>query len=63
MTSNDFARLSTDYLRIEKAIRFLEESYRDQPDLAEVAQNIHLSPYHFQRLFKRWAGISPKQFI
>jgi AraC family transcriptional regulator of adaptative response/methylated-DNA-[protein]-cysteine methyltransferase len=63
MTSNDLARLSTDYLRIEKAIRFLEESYRDQPDLAEVAQNIHLSPYHFQRLFKRWAGISPKQFI
>ena len=63
MISADLAQLSNDYTRIENAIRYLEESFRDQPDLAEVAQSIHLSPYHFQRLFKRWAGISPKQFV
>jgi AraC family transcriptional regulator of adaptative response/methylated-DNA-[protein]-cysteine methyltransferase len=62
MNTYDFVQLSKDYARIEEAIRFLEESFRDQPDLAEVAQSIHLSSYHFQRLFKRWAGISPKQF-
>lgn len=62
MISIDFVQSSKDYARVEQAIRFLEESFRDQPDLAEVAQSIHLSPYHFQRLFKRWAGISPKQF-
>ena len=63
MNSTDFVQMSQDYMRIEKAISFLEENFRDQPDLAEVAQSIHLSPYHFQRLFKRWAGISPKQFV
>ena len=62
MNSPDIAQLSSDYARVESAIRYLEESFLDQPNLAEVAQSIHLSPYHFQRLFKRWAGISPKQF-
>ena len=52
-----------DYSRIEKAILFLEENYRRQPELREVARNVHLSEYHFQRLFRRWAGISPKRFI
>ena len=52
-----------DYARIEKAILFLEENYRRQPELREVAQSVHLSEFHFQRLFRRWAGISPKRFI
>jgi len=52
-----------DYSRIEKAILFLEENYRRQPELREVARNVHLSEYHFHRLFRRWAGISPKRFI
>jgi AraC family transcriptional regulator of adaptative response/methylated-DNA-[protein]-cysteine methyltransferase len=52
-----------DYSRIEKAILFLEVNYRRQPELREVAQSVHLSEYHFQRLFRRWAGISPKRFI
>ena len=62
MNPNEFIQMSRDYTRIEQAITYLEENFRDQPDLAEIAQNVHLSPYHFQRLFKRWAGISPKQF-
>jgi AraC family transcriptional regulator of adaptative response/methylated-DNA-[protein]-cysteine methyltransferase len=54
---------SLDYHRIEKAIRFLEEHATDQPSLDEVAEHIGLSPYHFQRLFRRWAGVSPKRFL
>lgn len=51
-----------DYNRIERAILFLEENYHRQPELSEVAQSVHLSEFHFQRLFRRWAGISPKRF-
>lgn len=53
----------TDYQRIAAAIRFLEENYQSQPDLAQVAAYLGLSDYHFQRLFTRWAGISPKKFV
>ena len=52
-----------DYARVEKAILFLEENYHRQPELHEVADSVHLSEFHFQRLFRRWAGISPKRFI
>ena len=52
-----------DYNRIEKAILFLEENYHRQPELREVAQSVNLSEFHFQRLFRRWAGISPKRFV
>jgi AraC family transcriptional regulator of adaptative response/methylated-DNA-[protein]-cysteine methyltransferase len=52
-----------DYQRIEKAIQFLAEHYHQQPSLDEVARSVNLSEYHFQRLFRRWAGISPKRFL
>ena len=52
-----------DYLRIEKAIHYLDERFPEQPDLSEVAKSVNLSPFHFQRLFRRWAGISPKRFL
>ncbi|MBI4185004.1 MAG: methylated-DNA--[protein]-cysteine S-methyltransferase [Proteobacteria bacterium] len=51
-----------DFARIAAAIRFLSESFRDHPPLAEVARRAGLSPYHFQRLFTRWAGVSPARF-
>jgi AraC family transcriptional regulator of adaptative response/methylated-DNA-[protein]-cysteine methyltransferase len=59
----DRQQLSEDYLRIEQAILYLENHYKDQPELADVAANIGLSEYHFQRLFTRWAGVSPKRFL
>ena len=59
----DRKQLSEDYLRIEQAILYLENHYKDQPELEEVAANIGLSEYHFQRLFSRWAGVSPKRFL
>ncbi|MEM8858923.1 MAG: methylated-DNA--[protein]-cysteine S-methyltransferase [Chloroflexota bacterium] len=52
-----------DYQRIALAIEYLEENYLQQPTLEDVAQVLHLSPYYTQRLFKRWAGISPKRFV
>ena len=63
METVDYSRQSEDFQRIEKAIRFIEENFRDQPTLDEMAQRVHLSKYHFDRLFKRWAGISPIQFM
>lgn len=57
------AKAIEDYQRIEKAILFLEKNRDRRPDLKEVARSVNLSEYHFQRLFKRWAGISPKRFL
>jgi AraC family transcriptional regulator, regulatory protein of adaptative response / methylated-DNA-[protein]-cysteine methyltransferase len=51
------------YQRIEQAIRYLEENFQRQPELDEVAEKVHLSPFHFQRIFTEWAGISPKRFL
>ncbi|MBC7886997.1 MAG: methylated-DNA--[protein]-cysteine S-methyltransferase [Ferruginibacter sp.] len=51
------------YNRIAAAIDYLESNFKDQPDLDEVAGKIHLSPFHFQRLFTEWAGVSPKKFL
>lgn len=56
-------KIMTDYERIEKAIRYLQENFTRQPDLDEVAKQVHVSPFHFQRMFKEWAGISPKKFL
>jgi len=55
--------LSNDYYRIEQALRYLHANYRRQPSLAEIAGSVHLSEYHFQRIFMRWVGISPKRFL
>ncbi len=52
-----------DYNRIAEAIEYIKTNFKDQPSLDEVAKNIHLSPFHFQRLFKHWAGTSPKKFL
>jgi AraC family transcriptional regulator of adaptative response/methylated-DNA-[protein]-cysteine methyltransferase len=51
------------YNRIAEAIEFLKSNFREQPSLEQVAEKVHLSPYHFQRLFTDWAGVSPKKFL
>lgn len=51
------------YQRIEQAILYLEKNFQRQPELNEVAEHVHLSPFHFQRIFTEWAGISPKRFL
>jgi AraC family transcriptional regulator of adaptative response/methylated-DNA-[protein]-cysteine methyltransferase len=60
---NHYIQLSEDYERVEQAILFLERNYQAQPGLEEIAESIGLSEYHFQRLFTRWVGISPKRFL
>lgn len=54
---------STDYQRIAEAIHYLEANFREQPELDDLAAHLGLSPFHLQRLFTRWAGISPKRFV
>nr|WP_199140899.1 methylated-DNA--[protein]-cysteine S-methyltransferase [Pedobacter sp. ASV12] len=51
------------YYRIAEAISYLKENFKSQPDLDEVAEKVNLSPFHFQRLFSEWAGVSPKKFL
>lgn len=63
MDNHCFTEQSEDYQRIEKAIRYLENHFRSSPDLGEIAAHVGLSKYHFDRLFKRWAGISPIRFL
>jgi AraC family transcriptional regulator of adaptative response/methylated-DNA-[protein]-cysteine methyltransferase len=55
--------MNDDYQRIALAIEFLQRYAREQPGLEELAAHLRLSPEHCQRLFKRWAGISPKRFL
>jgi len=50
------------YKVIERAIAYLRANYLQQPTLEEVAQKVHMSPFHFQRVFTEWAGVSPKKF-
>jgi AraC family transcriptional regulator of adaptative response/methylated-DNA-[protein]-cysteine methyltransferase len=57
------ATLTADYVRIEKAIRFLDRERASAPTLSAVAEHVGLSESHFQRMFTRWAGISPKRFV
>lgn len=52
----------SDYDRIAAAIAFIATRAHRQPTLGEIAAHVHLSPYHFQRLFRRWAGVTPKRF-
>ena len=54
---------AADYARVERAIRYLAEHADRRPSLADVARGAGLSAAHFQRLFTRWAGISPKRFL
>jgi AraC family transcriptional regulator, regulatory protein of adaptative response / methylated-DNA-[protein]-cysteine methyltransferase len=52
-----------DYHRVAEAIEYLTDNFKNQPDLNEVARQVHLSPSHFQRIFTEWAGVSPKKFM
>lgn len=51
------------YQRIAEAINYIKLNFKEQPNLDEVAEKVNLSPFHFQRLFTDWAGISPKKFL
>jgi len=54
---------SRDFARIARAIRYIEARFREQPRLADIADHAGLSEFHFNRLFRRWAGVTPKQYL
>lgn len=54
---------AANYRRIERALHFIDANRRRQPTLAEIAQAVGLSEFHFQRVFAQWAGVSPKRFL
>jgi len=51
------------YQRIAKAIDYIREHFKEQPNLDDIAESVHLSPFHFQKIFTEWAGVSPKKFL
>ncbi len=58
-----FEQQSQDYYRVEQALNYLNDHANEQPSLKEVADSLNLSEYHFQRMFTRWVGVSPKRFL
>src|SRR5580765_1024573 len=54
---------SREFARMTRAIEFIEREFERQPLLAEIARHVGLSEYHFNRLFRRWTGLTPKQYL
>lgn len=54
---------SINYNRIAEAISYVNQNFRSQPSLSEIAEHVNMSPFHFQRMFQDWAGVTPKQFL
>lgn len=55
--------MKSDYQRIAQAIEFINANAKQQPSLENIAAHLHLSPFHFQRLFSQWAGVAPKKYL
>jgi AraC family transcriptional regulator of adaptative response/methylated-DNA-[protein]-cysteine methyltransferase len=54
---------SRDFARVARAIHYIDENFRAQPRLATIAAAARLSEFHFNRLFRRWAGVTPRQYL
>lgn len=63
LNTDSMTQEQTNYARIANAIEYLQTHFREQPELHDVAEKVHLSPFHFQKLFTEWAGVSPKKFL
>jgi AraC family transcriptional regulator of adaptative response/methylated-DNA-[protein]-cysteine methyltransferase len=63
LLNNKITQQELDYNRIAEAISYFKENFKAQPTLDDVAEHVNLSPFHFQRMFKQWAGVTPKQFL
>ena len=55
--------MNSDYQRIAEAIDYINTNVQQQPSLKDIAGAINLSPFHFQRIFSRWAGVTPKKYL
>ena len=56
-------QLEVNYARIAQSIEYIKNNFKNQPELDDIAKEVGLSPFHFQRLFTEWAGVSPKKFL
>jgi AraC family transcriptional regulator, regulatory protein of adaptative response / methylated-DNA-[protein]-cysteine methyltransferase len=63
MFQQPFEAAPSDYAYVKKALSFISENWREQPSLEAIAAEVMLSPSHLQRIFTRWAGLSPKAFL
>ena len=63
MQQSDYSENHVHYHAIESAIHYLCEHISEQPTLTELSSHIGMSEHHFQRVFSRWAGVSPKRFM
>jgi AraC family transcriptional regulator of adaptative response/methylated-DNA-[protein]-cysteine methyltransferase len=54
---------SREFARMTRAIEYIEREYQSQPKLAQIAKAVGLSEFHFNRLFRRWTGLTPKQYL
>lgn len=63
MFQQPFEAAPSDYAYVKKALSFISENWREQPSLETIAAEVKLSPSHLQRVFTRWAGLSPKAFL
>jgi AraC family transcriptional regulator of adaptative response/methylated-DNA-[protein]-cysteine methyltransferase len=61
--AESLSQAAIDYARVERALQFLNDNHLRRPTLEEISSHVHLSPFHFERLFRRWAGTSPKRFL
>jgi AraC family transcriptional regulator of adaptative response/methylated-DNA-[protein]-cysteine methyltransferase len=52
-----------DYAHVKQTLAFISQNWREQPSLEVIAAQSGLSPFYLQKLFTRWAGLSPKQFL
>lgn len=63
MTPKNTHLNARDFARIERVLAFIDQHWREQPAVSTLAREAHLSQFHFERLFRRWAGLSPKQYL
>ncbi|MDX9902374.1 MAG: methylated-DNA--[protein]-cysteine S-methyltransferase [Aliarcobacter sp.] len=59
----DIVALHDNYIQIEKAIKYIDENFKEHPSIDEIAKNVGMSKFHFIRVFKEYVGVTPKQFL
>ena len=59
----DIVALHDNYIQIEKAIKYIDENFKEHPSIDKIAKNVGMSKFHFIRVFKEYVGVTPKQFL
>lgn len=61
--SDELLNQNNNYIQIEKAIKYIDNNFKEQPSIDDIAENIGMSKFHFIRVFKEYVGVTPKQFL